>query len=113
LGGVATAAKFKIHRGYDRALLQELASLRNNQPSDPSAGSAFKNPPNDHAGRLIEAVGLKGYRIGDMAWSDIHANFLVNLGNGTYQDAITLIELAKKRVKDTFGIPLHEEIQRL
>jgi UDP-N-acetylmuramate dehydrogenase len=113
LGGIATAAKFQIERGYDPTLLQELLSLRNNQPSDPSAGSAFKNPPNDHAGRLIEAVGLKGYREGDMAWSDIHANFLVNLGRGTYQEAVAMIELAKKRVFDTFGIILHEEIKRL
>jgi UDP-N-acetylmuramate dehydrogenase len=113
LRGIATAAKFKIHRGYDQALLQELVSLRNNQPSDPSAGSAFKNPPNDHAGRLIEAVGLKGYQSGGMAWSSMHANFLVNLGNGTYQEAIALIELVKKRVMDTFGIPLQEEIKRL
>jgi UDP-N-acetylmuramate dehydrogenase len=113
LGGIATAAKFEIHRGYDRALLQELVSLRNNQPSDPSAGSAFKNPPNDHAGRLIEAVGLKGYRIGDMAWSDIHANFLVNLGKGTYEDAEALLKLAKDNVFEKFGIHLKEEIKRL
>jgi UDP-N-acetylmuramate dehydrogenase len=113
LGGIATAAKFQIERGYDPTLLQELLSLRNNQPSDPSAGSAFKNPPNDHAGRLIEAVGLKGYREGDMAWSDIHANFLVNLGNGTYREAVSLIALAKKSVFDTFDIMLEEEIKLL
>ena len=113
LEDVATAARFKIHRGYDRALLQELVSLRNNQPSDPSAGSAFKNPPGDHAGKLIEAVGLKGYREGGMAWSSVHANFLVNMGGGTYEEARTLLELAKKSVADTFGIILHEEIQCL
>jgi UDP-N-acetylmuramate dehydrogenase len=113
LEGIATAARFKIQRGYDRALLQELVSLRNNQPSDPSAGSAFKNPPGDHAGKLIEAVGLKGYREGGMAWSSVHANFLVNMGGGTYEEARTLLELAKKSVADTFGIILHEEIQCL
>jgi UDP-N-acetylmuramate dehydrogenase len=113
LNGIATAARFKIERGYSQELLDTLLQLRNNQPHDPSAGSAFKNPPGDAAGRLIEAVGLKGYRKGDMAWSDIHANFLVNLGQGKYKDAIFLIELAKEKVADKFGIVLQEEIKLL
>ncbi|WP_292658698.1 UDP-N-acetylmuramate dehydrogenase [Nitratifractor sp.] len=113
LPGIATAACFPIRRGYDESLRRELLTLRNNQPREPSAGSAFKNPPGDYAGRLIEAVGLKGYRRGGMAWSDIHANFLVNLGGGTYDEAITLINLAKERVMERFGIPLEEEIKIL
>lgn len=113
LGGVATAAKFKIKKGFDQTLLDELLSLRNNQPHDPSAGSAFKNPPNDHAGRLIEAVGLKGVKKGNMQWSDVHANFLVNLGGGTYEDAKTLLELAKEKVQAQYGIALKEEIRLL
>ncbi len=110
LGGVATAARFKMQQGFSEDLLQTLLSLRTNQPHDPSAGSAFKNPPNDAAGRLIEAVGLKGYRIGNMAWSEIHANFLVNLGGGVYEDAMQLIALAKARVAQEFNILLEEEI---
>ena len=113
LGGVATAARFEVVQGFSEDLLQTLLSLRTNQPHDPSAGSAFKNPPNDAAGRLIEAVGLKGYRIGNMAWSDIHANFLVNLGGGIYEDAVALLDLAKERVKHAFDISLQEEIKRL
>ncbi len=113
LPGIATAARFPIRRGYDESLRRELLTLRNNQPREPSAGSAFKNPPGDYAGRLIEAVGLKGYRRGGMAWSNIHANFLVNLGGGTYDEAITLINLAKERVMERFGIPLEEEIKIL
>ena len=113
LNGVATAARFMMQRGYSQALLDELIALRSNQPHDPSVGSAFKNPPGDHAGRLIEAVGLKGYRKGNMAWSTIHANFLINLGEGTYEDAVLLIELAKKRVMDTFGTHLQEEVKCL
>jgi len=113
LNGIATAARFEIKKGYSQELLEELLHLRNNQPSNPSAGSAFKNPLDDAAGRLIEAVGLKGYRRGDMAWSDIHANFLVNLGVGKYEDAVYLLELAKKKVFDKFGIHLQEEIKRL
>jgi UDP-N-acetylmuramate dehydrogenase len=110
LGGTATAAKFKIERGYDWHLHDELLKLRANQPPDPSAGSAFKNPENDAAGRLIDAVGLKGFRKGDMAWSNIHANFLVNLGNGSFHDAKYLLDLAKERVYEKFHITLQEEI---
>ena len=113
LGGIATAARFEIRRGYSQALNEELRALRANQPHEPSAGSAFKNPPGDAAGRLIDAVGLKGYRRGDMAWSEVHANFLVNLGKGTYEDAIALIALAKEKVLAAFGIELEEEIKIL
>ncbi len=113
LGGVATAAKFKIDRGFDQDLLNELLAMRNNQPHDPSAGSAFKNPPDDHAGRLIESVGLKGVKKGGMQWSEVHANFLVNLGGGTYEDAKYLLDLAKTKVKAQYGIALHEEIKLL
>ncbi len=113
LGGIVTAVRFKVQNGFDPMLLENLAKLRSNQPKDPSAGSAFKNPPKDSAGRLIEAVGLKGYRLGGMAWSEAHANFLVNKDNGTYQEALELLTLAKKRVFDMFGVRLQEEIKLL
>ena len=111
LPDIATAARFKITKGFDKELLGHLLSLRTNQPKEPSAGSAFKNPQGDYAGRLIEAVGLKGYRYGDMAWSDLHANFLVNLDGGTFKEALYLIELAKQKVKERFDITLSEEIK--
>ncbi len=113
LGGAATAARFTIQHGYDHNLEQQLKELRINQPNDPSAGSAFKNPPGDSAGRLIDAAGLRGKQLGGMAWSPKHANFLVNLGGGTYEEAITLIELAKYEVEKQFGITLEEEIRIL
>ncbi len=113
LSGFATAAKFEIVKGFDKTLLDELLDLRSNQPHDPSAGSAFKNPEGDYAGRLIEAVGLKGYRKGDMAWSEVHSNFLVNLGNGNFDDAKYLIDLAKQKVLKQFDIVLKEEIKIL
>ena len=111
LPGVATATRFPLRRGYDDALRRELLKLRNNQPHEPSAGSAFKNPPGDYAGRLIEAAGLKGRQLGGMAWSEIHANFLVNRGGGTYEEAIALLEEAKRKVKERFGVTLEEEIK--
>ncbi len=113
LDGVATSARFRVSSGFDPKLLESLVNLRANQPRDPSAGSAFKNPDGDSAGRLIEAVGLKGYRVGGMAWSEVHANFLVNLGGGSFDEAIELITIAKSRVNEEFGIALTEEIKIL
>ena len=107
---VVFEAAFAVDKGFEPAKVAMFKKMRANQPSDPSAGSAFKNPPGDYAGRLIEAVGLKGYRRGDMAFSDKHANFLVNLGKGTFEDAIYLLEEAHKRVFDTFGIVLEREV---
>jgi len=111
LPGIALEGIFKLQKGFCTDLTKQLLNLRKNQPKLPSAGSTFKNPLGGFAGRLIEAVGLKGKHIGSMAWSDIHANFLVNLGGGTFDEAITLIELAKKRVFDRFGIKLELELK--
>jgi len=113
IDGVVTEARFKLRKGFDKALFETFKNMRSNQPKEPSAGSAFKNPDGDYAGRLIEAVGLKGKRVGDMAYSNIHANFLVNYGKGSFEDAHYLIELAKERVYDAFGITLNEEIKIL
>jgi len=113
LTGVATAARFKLKRGFSQKLLDELLTLRSNQPHDPSAGSAFKNPQDDYAGKLIEEVGLKGFKKGAMQWSTVHANFLVNLGGGTFAEAKYLIDLAKEKVLTQFGIALQEEIKIL
>lgn len=113
LGGIATQAKFEIQYGFNQELLDELLNLRSNQPLEPSAGSVFKNPEDDYAGRLIEAVGLKGVRKGQMQWSTVHANFLVNLGGGTYEEAKSLIDLAKSEVLNQFNISLIEEIKIL
>ena len=113
LAGIATHARFKKYQGFDQELLDTLVNLRSNQPHQPSAGSAFKNPENDYAGRLIEAVGLKGKRKGDIQWSELHANFLVNLGEGTFEDAKYLIDLAKEKISEKFNIVLKEEIKLL
>ena len=113
LGGIATHARFEIHHGFNQELLDDLLNLRSNQPHEPSAGSAFKNPEGDYAGRLIEAAGLKGKRKGQMQWSSVHANFLINLGGGTFEDAKSLIDLAKSEVLKMFDIELIEEIKIL
>jgi len=113
LSGIATAARFETVAGFSQELLDSLLNLRSNQPHTPSAGSAFKNPEGDYAGRLIEGVGLKGFRKGNMQWSDVHANFLVNLGEGSFEDAKYLIDLAKEEIFNKFKITLKEEIKIL
>lgn len=113
LSSIATAARFETRKGFNQNLLDSLLNLRSNQPHNPSAGSAFKNPEGDHAGRLIESVGLKGFRKGGMQWSDIHANFLVNLGGGTFEESKFLIDLAKEKVWKMFEVMLIEEVKIL
>ena len=113
LNGVATEVRFMVKRGFSKELLDELVNLRSNQPKTASAGSAFKNPEDDYAGRLIEEVGLKGVSKGDMQWSEVHANFLVNHGKGTFEEAKYLIDLAKEKIFKEFGIELKEEVQLL
>ncbi len=108
--GIVFEAKFEINKGFDFTLLEMFKKLRDNQPGLPSAGSCFKNPKDNFAGKLLDEAGLKGYQIGNMAFSKTHANFLVNLGGGTFEDAITLIEKAKKKVLEKSGINLELEI---
>ncbi len=81
------------------------------QPPGATVGSMFKNPPGDYAGRLIEAAGLKGYRLGQAQISPIHANFFVNLGSASADDVIKLINLVRRRVREQFGIQLELEIE--
>ncbi len=110
IDSIVYEAGFTLQRGYNEKLRRQLLSLRSNQPKEPSAGSVFKNPTGEYAGRLIEAVGLKGKRVGNMAFSPVHANFLVNLGGGRYEEAMALIKEAKERVLNRYGIELQEEI---
>lgn len=107
---VVFEAIFGAEKGYSQDRYEMFNQMRSNQPSEPSAGSCFKNPPNDYAGRLIEAVGLKGLYQGAMSFSNVHANFLVNTGGGTYEDAVTLIKEAQSRVKREFAIDLQCEV---
>lgn len=103
-------ATFKLKKGFDISKIELFKQMRQNQPKAPSAGSCFKNPKGDYAGRLIEAVGLKGFRVGGMEFSKEHANFLVNIEEGTFDDAIFLIQEAQKRVYNEFKIWLECEI---
>jgi UDP-N-acetylmuramate dehydrogenase len=77
----------------------------------PSAGSVFRNPPNDYAGRLIEETGLKGKMIGGAIISPKHANYIVNTGGATAEDVLRLMEEAKEKVREAKGIELEPEIK--
>jgi len=81
------------------------------QPPGASMGSMFKNPDGDHAGRLIEAAGLKGTSIGNAEISPLHGNFFVNHGETKASDMRALIELVQKKVAEKFGIKLELEVE--
>ena len=106
-------AKFDLEYGFDEEKIEMFKKMRANQPSTPSAGSCFKNPDGDYAGRLIDVVELKGKIVGGMEFSKEHANFLVNQGGGSFSDAISLIQEAQKKVYEEFDIWLECEIQVL
>jgi len=110
IDGVIQEATFEIQTGFSEERFEMFMKMRENQPPEPSAGSCFKNPLPHFAAKLIEDAGLKGCRIGNMAFSAKHANFLVNLGGGTPEDALALIEKAKNEVLRRFNVQLEEEI---
>ena len=90
---------------------KQFLEAKGNQPKEKSAGSIFKNPANDSAGRLIDAAGLKGKKVGEAQISPQHANFIINLGRAKAKDVLTLIRLAQNEVKEKFGVELELEIK--
>lgn len=95
-----------------RATMQQFIGHRKRtQPPGASLGSVFKNPPNDYAGRLIEAAGLKGFSIGGASVSTVHANFFINADNATATDYRALIEHVQHTVAEQFGVVLHPEVE--
>ncbi len=96
----------------DSAVRELLARRRQSQPiGEWSCGSVFKNPPGDHAARLIEAAGLKGTRVGDASVSLKHANFIINHGAATAADLEQLVLQVQSRVKAAHGIALQPEVR--
>jgi UDP-N-acetylmuramate dehydrogenase len=96
-----------------RRRVSENLLLRNRrQPVEwRSAGSVFKNPPGEYAGRLVEKAGLKGVRIGGACISPKHGNFIINLGGATAADVLALIELMGRRVREETGVELELEVR--
>lgn len=90
---------------------EHLDYRKRTQPVEKSAGSVFKNPPGDYSGRLIEAAGLRGARHGNAQISPKHANFIVNTGGATAADVVALIALARRTVRERFGVELELEVE--
>ena len=112
------AADLSLEAGDVEATQQKIKRLLEqrsaSQPtSQPSCGSVFRNPPGDHAARLIESAGLKGRRIGGAQVSEKHANFIINTGSATAADIEELIETVQREVKVRSGIALITEVHRV
>ena len=112
---VILSASFGLQTGNPEMILAQMDEYstyrRITQPPGASMGSMFKNPPGDYAGRLIEAAGLKGTRIGGVEISPLHGNFFINHENATASDVIKLIKLAQSVVAKKTGIQLELEIE--
>jgi UDP-N-acetylmuramate dehydrogenase len=117
-GAVVTWVEMSLQRsetaGVGAKVRDLTARRKSSQPSGfPNSGSMFRNPPGDFAGRLIEAAGLKGKRIGQCQVSERHANFFVNLGGAKAADVRRLMELARAEVRRQFGVELTPEVKFL
>jgi len=117
-GAIITRARFRLPSGdveASRAAMEaDLGYRKRTQPlSQPNCGSVFTNPPGNHAGRLIDSVGLKGARLGSAQISTLHANWIVNLGGARAADVLGLIERAQARVREATGVVLVPEVKRV
>jgi UDP-N-acetylmuramate dehydrogenase len=118
VGMVVTEVRLRLQREDSvkvNSRVRELVTKRKaSQPSGyPNSGSMFRNPAGDFAGRLIEAAGLKGRKIGRAQISERHGNFIVNLGGAKSEDVRQLMELARAEVRSRFGIELEPEVRWL
>jgi len=113
---IITRVDFELTHGDRERLTTRVAELRakraSRQPRGvPNAGSIFKNPPGNFAGKLLEGAGLKGTRLGGAAFSDQHANFIVNLGGAQAAEVRALIDMARNKVKEQSGVWLEPEVR--
>ncbi|HSY78019.1 MAG TPA: UDP-N-acetylmuramate dehydrogenase [Verrucomicrobiae bacterium] len=113
---IITRVDFELARGDRAHLTARVAELHakraSRQPRGvPNAGSIFKNPPGNFAGKLLEGAGLKGTRLGGAAFSDQHANFIVNLGGAQAAEVRALIDMARNKVKEQSGVWLEPEVR--
>ncbi len=108
--------RFQLKKGKKEEILERVKSYseirKRTQPLDyPSAGSIFKNPKEGPAGKWIEEAGLKGFRIGQAMISDLHANFIINLGKAKAEEVIRLMEWVEKKIYEEKGISLEREVR--
>ena len=114
---VVVAAEIGLHVGDREEAEAKVAEIvrwrREHQPGGPNAGSVFTNPPGDAAGRLVEATGLKGHRLGSASSSAKHANFIQADDGGSADDVRTLIAFVRQQVLDRTGILLQPEVHQV
>ena len=113
---IVVKGRFQLKKGKKEEILKRIKSYsemrKQTQPLDyPSAGSIFKNPKEGPAGKWIEEIGLKGFRIGQAMVSDRHANFIINLGKATAEEVIHLMEWVERKVYVEKGISLEREVR--
>lgn len=113
--GIVTNAVFALRYGDRKEIAAAMASnkerrLRTQPLSSACAGSVFRNPPGDHAARLIESAGLKGTGVGGAIVSEKHANFIVNTGQATANDVLALIDKIRETVLKKHGVELQTEV---
>jgi UDP-N-acetylmuramate dehydrogenase len=113
---VILKGRFQVNKGKKEEILEKVKSYsemrKRTQPLGyPSAGSIFKNPKEGPAGKWIEEVGLKGFRMGQAMVSDRHANFIINLGKATAEEVINLMELVERKTYEEKGISLEREVR--
>jgi len=118
VGGITVECSLRVEEGdvlsIRRRMDSALTRRKRTQPIGlPCAGSVFRNPEGDSAGRLIESVGLKGARSGQASISEVHANFIVNHGGATAKDVLRLLHDARDTVLDRHGVELKPEIKFL
>jgi UDP-N-acetylmuramate dehydrogenase len=112
---VVLTGTLRLSPGEPKQIAARIAEVREKrratQPRGASAGSVFRNPRGDSAGRLIDQAGLKGRHVGDAVVSGQHANFIINRGKARFLDVRQLVELIKLKVEEKFGVILEEEIE--
>ncbi len=114
---IFTSALFQGSAGDADEIAAEMDAIKEkreaSQPRNRTGGSTFKNPPGQSAWTLVDAAGCRGLRVGDAQVSELHSNFLINLGNATASDIETLGETVRARVKEKSGVALEWEIKRV
>jgi len=115
---IVLEAKYKLERGEKDVIREKMDELKvkrvTKQPLEmPSAGSTFKRPEGYFAGKLIQDAGLRGFQVGGAQVSEKHCGFVVNTGDATAADVMSLIEQVAEKVKQEFGVQLEPEVKTL
>lgn len=114
--GIVLEAEFQLTKGDRSAIVSQMQKNKDyrkeTQPWNfPCAGSIFRNPLPNYAGKLIEDAGLKGFQMGGAKISEMHGNFIVNAGNATAKDVLDLIQYIKDTILNLYGIKMETEVE--